>query len=260
MSNKDSVVPSVDRAFTVLEFLAQSRRGHSISELSRALSLPKSSIHLLLTTLERRGYLQKSNQTGKYRFGLKLISLSRTALEGLELRDEARPFLQTLMRNTGLTVHMTVLERNEAVIIEKVEAPGLIRVATWVGRRLDVNCTGAGKALIAFISEEQFDRQIKPGGLAKHNHKSIVSVVKLKRELSQIRKCGYSIDDEEDEIGLRCIGAPIFDSSGQAIASISVAGTTAQLPMERIHSTAATVKETALAVSSHLGYSGHQSD
>src|SRR5215472_17092606 len=117
-------VPSIERALTVLEFLAQSRRGYSISELSRRLGIPKSSTHLILTTLERRGFLQKNSQTGRYCFGLQLVSLSRSALENLDLREEAKPFLQSLMQETGLTVHLAVLERNEAVIIEKVEGPG----------------------------------------------------------------------------------------------------------------------------------------
>lgn len=247
-------VPALERALTVLECLAQSRTGFSLSELSRKLGLPKSSVHLLVTTLESRGYLQKNSQTGKYCFGLKLVSLSRTALESLELREEARPFLEALMKKTGLTVHMAVLERNEAVIIEKIEAPGLIKVATWIGRRMDVNCTGAGKALIAFLSDEEFETQIRGRGLAKHNDNTIVSINKLKRELMRIRELGYALDDEEDEIGLRCVGAPIFDSSSRVVAAISVAGTTSQIPIERVEAIAEVLKQTAATISSHLGY------
>lgn len=179
----------------MLELLAQSRRGFSVSEISRRLALPKSSIHLILTTLERRGYLQKSSQTGKYRFGLRLVSLSRTALESLELREEAKPLLEVLMRKTGLTVHMAILERNEAVIIEKVEPPGLIQLATWIGRRMGVNCTGAGKALIAFLPEDEFNREIRAKGLAKHNHKTIVSLNKLRQELARVRELGHAGSD-----------------------------------------------------------------
>jgi DNA-binding IclR family transcriptional regulator len=237
-----------------MEFLANSKRGFTISEISRKLMLPKSSTHLILSTLEERGYLQKHRQTGAYRYGLKLVSLSRAVFEGLELRDEAKPFLESLMKKTGLTVHMAVLERNEAVIIEKIESAGLIRVATWIGRRMDVNCTGIGKALIAFLSEEELHEQIRNKGLAKHNHKTIVSLSRLKRELVQVRKQGYAIDDEEDEIGLRCIGAPIFDSSERVVAGISVSGTVSQLPLETIHSTAVMIKQTAADISSHLGF------
>ena len=253
-ASKADSVPSVERALTVLELLTQSKKGLSISEVSRHLALPKSSIHLILTTLERRGYLRRNSQTGKYQFGLKLVSLSRTAIESLELREEAKPFLESLMRKTGLTVHMAILERNEAVIIEKVQPLGLIQLATWIGRRMDVNCTGVGKALIAFLPEDEIQREIKSKGLAKHNHKTIVSINRLKQEFARIRELGYALDDEEDEIGLRCIGAPVFDNSERVVAAISLSGTTAQISMDRVEGLAKTVKKTAAAISSQLGY------
>jgi DNA-binding IclR family transcriptional regulator len=259
-SPRSYLVPSIDRALKVIELLSVSKDGFTLSELCRQLKLPKSSAHLILSTLEERGYIQKNRETGIYRYGLKLISLSRTAFEGLELRDEARPSIESLMKKTSLTVHMAILERNEAVIIEKIEPPGLIKVATWIGRRMDVNCTGAGKALIAFLPEAEFNSQIKPKGLARHNQKTIVSIARLKRELAKVRKQGYAVDDEEDDIGLRCIGAPVFDSSGRAAAAISVSGTVAQLPLESIPKTAKLVKEAAAAISSRLGYVNEKHD
>ncbi len=247
-------VPSLDRALAVLELLAQSRSGFSISEISRRLKLPKSSVHLLIGTLERRGYLQKNTLSGKYSFGLKLVSLSRTALEGLDLREQAKPLLQALMRRTSLTVHMAVLERNEAVIVEKIECPGLLRLATWIGRRLDVNCSGVGKALIAFLPAEEFDRQFKDKVFCRNNENTIVSVSRLKRELERIRALGYSFEDEEGEIGFRCIGAPVFDFTNKVVAAISVAGTTAQIPTNQVSELATIVKHTAAQISFQLGY------
>ena len=258
MSNEYSV-PSIDRALTVLELLAQSREGFSLSEISRKLTLPKSSVHLLIGTLEKRGYLQRNALNGKYCFGLKLVSLSRTALENLDLREEAKPALQALMRRTGLTVHMAVLERNEAVIIEKIECPGLLRLATWIGRRLDVNCTGVGKALIAFLSDEEFDQQFRTKGLARHNENTIVSTSKLKRELERVRVLGYALDDEEDEIGFRCIGAPIFNYTKKVVAAISVAGTTNQIPDDGVPQLAVIVKHAAAGISTQLGYTQEKS-
>jgi DNA-binding IclR family transcriptional regulator len=253
-------VPAVARAIAILELLAESRRGSSISELSHKLSLPKSSVHLLVKTLEEKGYLQKHPQTGHYCLGLKLVSLSKKALDGLGLREEARPFMQSLMKKTGLTVHLGVLEGSEAVIVEKVEAPGLIKLATWVGRRLDAHCTGVGKALLAYLPEEAFDRLIKARALTRRNQKTIVSPGKLKRELLQVRSQGYAFDDEEDEIGLRCIGAVILDRDGRAIAALSIAGTTAQITAERVQPLAELAQETALSISSHFDQFGIASD
>jgi DNA-binding IclR family transcriptional regulator len=252
---KNYSVPSVERALRIFELLSRSQRGLSLSEISRTLALPKSSASLVVTTLEKNGYLQKNKQTGRYCFGLKLISLSRGALENLDLRQVARPFLQKLAQETRLTVHLAILERGEAVLIDKLEAPGLVKLATWVGRRMDVNCTGVGKALIAFLPRDLFDQQIRGKVLAKHNDQTIVSVRGLERELARVRERGYSFDDEEDEIGLRCIGAPIIDYNKAVIAALSVAGTVSQLPLELVPDIAAKVKQTAADISSHFGFS-----
>jgi DNA-binding IclR family transcriptional regulator len=256
---KGCSVPAIERALAVLEFLAQSKSGFSTSEISRRLQLPKSSTYLIVETLERQGFLQKNSQTGRYCFGLKLFSLSRNAFENLDLREEAKPFLRSLMQETQITVHMAVLERTEAVIIEKVEAPGMIRMATWVGRRLDVNCTAVGKALLAFVSEEELDEIARLKGFPRHNDDTITALHALKRELAQVRTLGYSLDDEEDEIGLRCIGAPVFDGNSQSIAAISVSGTVSQVTYERIPAMASMVKRTAAQISSRLRSNGKES-
>jgi len=247
-------VPAIDRALSVLELLAESRRGFSLSEVSPRLSLPKSSTHLILLTLQKRGYLQMNSQTGHYCFGLRLMSLSRSTLENLDLREEAKPFLCSLMKKTGLTVHMAVLERHEAVVIEKIEAPGMLRLTSYVGRRLDVNCTGVGKALIAFLSDEEFAKLIRGPSFPRHNHRTITSNSELRRELARVRELGYSLDDQEDEPGFRCIGAPLFGSSGAVVAAVSVAGTTLQIPLEKVPTLGAQVKRAAAEISSSLGY------
>jgi DNA-binding IclR family transcriptional regulator len=248
-----SSVPSVERVLTLFEFLAHSKRGFSLSELSQKLKIPKSSVHLLLNTLERRGYLQKNLTTGQYRFGLKLLTLSRTAFDGLELRAEARPFLSALVKETGLTAHMAILEGNEAVVIEKIEAPGLVKIASWVGRRMEINCTSLGKALVAFLPSSEFDLQIKSKGFIRHNQKTITSITKLKEDLSRVREWGYAIDDEEEELGCRCIGAPIFDLHEKVVAALSVSGTTSQIPIEKIPPLARKVRRTAESISAQLG-------
>lgn len=216
--------------------------------------LPKSSVHLLVKTLEATGYLKMNRLSGNYHLGLKLVSLSHTALENLELRELARPFLQDLMLKTGLTVHMAILEQADAVIIEKVEAPGMLRLATWVGRRLDANSSGVGKALLAFAPEQTVDQLATIRPLARHNRNTITSPDKLSRELKKIRGLGFAFENEEGEIGFRCIGVPVYDSANRVIAAISVAGTTGQILTERVPKLAAVVRAAALEISSLSGY------
>jgi DNA-binding IclR family transcriptional regulator len=251
---KEYSVPAVERALSVLQCLGDSKRGFSISEIGRRLKIPKSSAHLILTTLERRGFLQKNTQTGRYHFGLQLVSLSRTALENLDLREEAKPFLRLLMQESSLTVHMAVLERDEAVIIEKVEAPGLVRLASWIGRRLDINCTGVGKALVAFLPDDDLEVLIRTKDFARHNQRTIVSKSALKKELMLVRQLGYALDNEEDEPGVCCLGAPVFDGDGKAVAAISVAGTTSQIGSGRIPELARQVVQAARGISTRLGF------
>jgi DNA-binding IclR family transcriptional regulator len=245
-------VPALERALNVLEALAQSRKGYSVSEISRRLSLPKSSVHLILRTFERRGYLQKHPVSGRYRFGLKLIGLSRAAIEGLDLRDEARPSLATLAHATGLTVHMGVLEQSEVVIIERIESTSAVRVVSWVGRRLHVNSTAVGKALLAFLPEDRFDEHVRPSQLSRHNDRTIATLPELRRELANVRQQGYALCDEEDEVGVRCVGAAVLDGAGHSIAAISVAGTVTQVPADRIPALAEDVKRCAREIEARM--------
>jgi len=251
---KEYSVPSIERALSVLECLGQAKRGYSTSEIGRRLGIPKSSAHLILSTLERRGFLQKNAKTGRYCFGLQLVSLSRSALENLDLREEANPFLRSLMQESGLTVHMAVLERDEAVIIEKVEAPGLVRLASWIGRRLDVNCTGVGKVLLAFLPDDELEYLLKTKDFARHNGRTITSKSALRRELKVVKQSGYSLDNEEDEPGVCCIGAPVFDENGKAVAAISVAGISSQIGTARVPILARLVTRVAGSISARLGY------
>ncbi len=243
------LVPSTLRAMRVLEFLAHSKRGASVSKISRSLALPKSSTYMLLKTLEQEGYLQRSAWSGKFYFGVRLVGLCRNALANLDLREVARPWLTNLMRQTGITVHLAVLEGNEAVIIDRISPPGSTAGADWVSRRLDLNCTGVGKALAAYLPEEQFERLITAQRFARHNDNTIVTVPGLKKELYKVREQGYALDDEEDEIGVRCVGVPILDSHQQAFAAISLAGTTQLIPLERVASLANSLKQTASEIS-----------
>ena len=253
---KSCPVPAIERALRLLEFLGQSKSGFSTSQVSRRLGLPKSSTYLIVETLEKRGFLQKNRQNGRYYLGSKLITLSRHAIENLDLREEAKPFLRSLMQATQLTVHLAVLDGAEATIIEKIEALGTGRQTSFVGRRLDVHSTGVGKALVAYSSEEELALIARLKGFPRRNDNTITSLAALKRELAQVRALGYSVDNEEDEIGARSIGAPVLDANSSVVAAISVAGNLVQIPDERIPGLANSVQRTAAQISSQLGSRG----
>ena len=247
-------VPSLERALRILEILADSHRGLTLSNLSTRTGLPKSSVHSLLLTLERTGYLHRSEVTGRYLFGIKMFSLATSSINRLELKEQALPFLLPLAQETGLTVHMAIPERGTAILIEKIDPPGLIRLATWPGKQMDLHCTGVGKALLAHLPKEEVSKLIRGYGLPQHNSKTLSSAKRLREELAQIREQGYSYDDEEDEIGLRCIGAPVLDHNGVCIAGISIAGTTAQIHPDNLDVLARRVRKVADTISFQMGF------
>jgi DNA-binding IclR family transcriptional regulator len=252
-------VPAVERTLAILELLSVTRSGLTLPELSRRLKLPKSSTYCLLVTLARHGYLVRNARTRRYMFGLRLFSVANRAIGTVELREQAAVFLQSLARLSRLTVHMAILEDDAAVLVEKIEAPGLVRIASWVGKSIDLHCSAVGKCLLAYLPEPELSRVVRDHGLTRYNENTITSIRKLRQQAADIKRLGYSIEDEEGEIGFRCVGAPIFDSSGNVIAGISVCGTTAQIKSEDFAEFGAMVRQVASDISEVLGFTGRAS-
>ncbi len=249
---KTASVPALERGLAVLEIVAKSRNGLTFSQIARCLDFPKSSIHSLLLTFVREGYLHRSETSGRYTCGMKLIRIADDAMEGIAYRQKTVPLLRQLMESTRLTAHMAILERNEATVIAKVEAPGSHSVATWVGKRIDVHCTSLGKCLIAYLSPAEVERITSEHGLLRHNENTVVSLPELRRELARVRKLGYAVDDEEEELGMRCIGVPVFDKEGRVLAAISVSGTTEQIHEGNYEQIRERLLETARLISERL--------
>lgn len=250
---KTQSAPALERGLHLLEMLAESARGLTLSEIVRKSKLPKSSIHTLVLTLERHGYIRRCARTHRFMFGMRLFELADRALTQIEIRELAAPYLYDLMRGTKLTVHLAFMERDQVVLIQKVEAPGLLKVASWIGRRMDLHCTGLGKALLANLNDQEIDRLIKESGLPRHNENTISSPRTLKKQLEEIRKLKYAVDDEEDEIGLRCIGSPIFDHAGEVRAAISICGTVSHITSNNLSTLAQKLVRTASEISRDLG-------
>jgi DNA-binding IclR family transcriptional regulator len=153
-----------------------------------------------------------------------------------------------------MTAHLAVLDRHEVTVVAKVDRPGVHRIATWVGKRMDVHCTSLGKCLVAYLPDEQVDRLISDRGLLRHNEHTIVSPERLKQELARTRALGYAVDDEEEELGGRCVGAPVWDRDGRVLAAVSVAGGTDQINADTLTTISRQVMGAALAISKELGY------
>jgi DNA-binding IclR family transcriptional regulator len=226
---------SVERAFAILEFLNSSRRGWNISELSRKLGLPKSSTHVLFSTLDKLGYISEYQSTRRYQLSPKLYGLGRRALETTPLPMIALPHLHWLVQQTNLTAHVGILEKKQVVFIQKVDGPGIIKFDTYIGKCSQLHCTGLGKSLVAFRPEGEILSLLERYNFSRFTKQTISSHSAFMAECERIRRSGYSIDDEEEELGIRCVAVPIL-CEGIAVAAVSVTGTTSQMTHEGISS------------------------
>jgi IclR family acetate operon transcriptional repressor len=253
---KEFLSTAVERTLLILEAAAQREQGLSNAEFSRKLKIPKSSASYILRTLEQHGYLRRDEESGKYRLGIKVLGLSRAALSGVDLREIALPIMKRLVEHVHVTTHLAVLDHGEAVYVEKVEAPGFIKMDTWIGRRMAVHTTAVGKAMLAFKPRAEQEALIRERGLRRNTKFTITTPAKLLKELDRVRESGYAVDDEENNLGVRCVGAPIFNAQGEVEASVASTGTTAAVTREGVPRLAEQVKEAARRISGLIGYHG----
>lgn len=246
---------SVGRALSILELVAESNNGLSNSDLSRRLKIPKSSASYILRVLEKRDYLQR-DANGKYRLGLKLISLTGGAMTNLDVREAAKPILAEFLKKSRLPeVHIAVLDNGRAVYIEKLEnEKSFIKMDIWIGHRLPVHTTAIGKILISFLPEDEILRILKLHGLERKTRKSITNLQKFLREAERIRKYGFAVDDEENADGVRCIAAPIYDAKGKVAAALGTSSVTLHIGESQLPKIVELVKNSAAKVSRQMGF------
>src|SRR5215467_8240661 len=251
-----SPATAVERALNILEAAAHHRNGLTNSEISRKLGIPKSSASYILRTLERRGYLRRDTESSRYRLGLKILSPGGDAQANLDIADIALPFMRALEEKIHMTVHLAVLDQGEAVYIEKVEAPGFFKVNTWVGRRMFLHSTSVGKCLLAWLPKQEVETIVKQQGLKKRTPKTITTMTRLLADLERVKEEGYAIDDEENSLGARCLGAPVFDAAGSVVAALGASGTLTQVDGVNMTRIAEALKDTARRISRQLQRSG----
>ncbi|RSL33057.1 IclR family transcriptional regulator [Salibacterium salarium] len=246
-------VQSVDRALHILDLLQQEPKGIGITELSNKLDVSKSTVHRLLMSLWKKGYVQQNKETERYWLGLKCLQLGESVSENLDVRQKAKPYLEQLAKKTSETVHLVTLENNEIVYIDKIETHATIRMFSRVGKRAPLYCTGAGKAMLAFLSENERQNVYAATSFHAFTNTTITTVDGLEKHLEGIRENGFALDEEEHEEGIQCAASPIFDYAGKVVASVSVAGPVIRVKDEKLALIAEDVKQTAAAVSQEMG-------
>lgn len=220
----------------------------SVTDIAARLNIYPSVASRLITTLEYHNLLRQNPSTRRYWLGLGLVELGTTALDSIDLAEVAKPTLQRLSEETGETVFLMVLDQCEGVYVVKISSPKPIAIQSEVGHREPVHSSAVGKSLVAFLPEDELVKIVERVGLPKLTPNTITNLQHFRDELATVREQGYAIDNEEGEIGIRCIGAPIFNHANYPIASVSISTPAFRTPLKRL----LTWKDSLIAATQHI--------
>jgi IclR family transcriptional regulator, KDG regulon repressor len=243
---------TVTKAFRLLEALSESDRPVGISELARDLGMTKSNVFRLLNTLMKLGYLRRTRDQALYEPTLRLWAMGLKVVNRMDLKKVSEPFLQELVDETGESVHLSILDEQGVVFINKVEGKSPVRAYSRIGDRPPAWCTGTGKALLSYLSHDEV-RSYCPE-LIRYTSKTITDYDKLFKELDAIRRQGYSVNFGEWRDSVRGVAAAILESTGKAVAAIGVSGPAERLKSADIRRHAQKVVACAAMISEALGY------
>jgi DNA-binding IclR family transcriptional regulator len=257
-----NLVQTIERVSAILDIVSCNTQGVAIRDLSAKLNLPKGTVHRLLSSLAYFGYIRQDSKKKNYFLGLKLLELGNLIVDQLDLRRIAEPLLIGLVETVRETAHMVILDKNEIVYIDKIETElhtSGLKMASRVGSRNLAHSCAVGKVLLSYLSENELDELIAEKGLPKKTDNTITDPLQFKEQLATVKNQGYAIDEEENEKGIRCVAAPIFDGKGKAVASISVSGPAFRVTRKLVHNTVKKeVIKTASEISHLLGFTGQE--
>lgn len=246
---------SVRRALSILDYLSThaDERGLTLAKLAQGTQINKSTLLRLLAALGEFGLVTKASETERYRLGVKVLQWSSAYLANMQLSTVAAPYLRQLMEASGETAHLAEVDDYQIVYLDKVESLRSMRLVSRIGGHNPLYCTAAGKALLASLPAAVFNEVVRRG-LTPRAGNTLTTPEALQEDLARIRSRGYAIDNEENEPGVRCLGAAIFNHSGSPVAAISVSGPITRLTPDRFDELGQLVKHMAEEISRHLGH------
>jgi len=247
---------SIKKALHVLSAFSIETPELGVTEIGNLLKSHKSSISRILLTLMSEGFVEKNPVTGKYRLGLKLVDLGNRVLGRFDLRDLAGPFMEELAKNTREIIHLSVLDKNEIVYLDKRGEEQTLTVATRIGGRNPAHASAMGKVLLSGLPPEDLSSVLAIAPLTRFTENTITATSRLLKELKKVRKQGFAVDNEEAFLGIRCVAAPITDSQGKIIAAISCTVPTQRMAPERMKEMQKHVTHTARQISERLRITG----
>lgn len=246
-------VQALDRAFAVLDLLAESDIPLGLAQVASSLQLHKSTAHRFLMVLERHRMVERTTN-GKFRLGLRLFDFGNRAIEQYDLRERAQPHLRRLVAETEETAHLCILEAAHVIYIDKIEPARSVRMITRIGASNPVHCTSVGKAILAFLPEERIADILRRTRFERFTNRTIATPEALRVEIEKTRRRGYAVDDEELEEGLRCIAVPVLDAQRFPVAAVSVSGPSFRVTAQKLPSIANQLLQCVRGISMDMGF------
>lgn len=254
-SAENGSVRVIERTLDIIEALAGAPRGMPLNALSDAVGLHKATVYRLLQSLVGRHYVIKDEENGKYRLTMRLFDLGSQILGGFNLLGVARPYLERISDETHEVVHLAARDNTEIVYLYKVDPnSNVVQMGSRVGARNPLYCTGLGKSILSCLSNAELESVWTHSNVVARTPRTILSLEDMRRELAEARRLGYAIDDEEGEVGVRCVAAAIRDSHGAPFAAISIAAATQRMPADTIRRYGQLVISATDSISSLFGY------
>ncbi len=254
-----NTIQSLERALRILDTLAGARNGLGLTEICGRVGLHTSTAYRLLSTLAAHGYVRQDGERKVYRLGLHLLHLGEAARAQCDLRQEAAGCLEALAHRCGELANLVIPSGHRAIYIAQAQPLNerAVRMFAQLGAWVPLHCTAVGKAIIAHWPADELQQLINEGLPAFTEH-TITNPHRLQLELEQVRRQGYAVDNEERELGVRCLASPIWDADGRVIAAVSISGPSGRVRPERLAELGAMVLQAARQLSERLGYSGRQ--
>ena len=255
MAERSNPVQSIDRVLDVVELLSAYPRGLPLSDIAQLVGLPKSTVHRLLLSLAKRGYVAKEATAGRYQLTLRMFEIGSRALDVLNVITIARPYYEHLADISREIVHLVRREGNDVVYLTKLDASSAtIRTSSSVGLRSKMYYTGVGKAILANLPAEEAQRIWDASEITRFTPTTITTWDALEKEMEKIRTLGYAVDNEEHEPGVRCVAAPIFDCNGTPTYAMSISAPALRMEGEDILRYAPMLVSSAREISRFLGF------
>ncbi len=248
-----SRLSSVATAFRLLNAFSEEEVEIGVSSLAKRLGIAKSTVHRLAVTLVAEGILEQNPDNERYRLGISLFRLGALVRQRMDLSNEGKPHLVELREQTNETVHLAILNQHQIMYVYNLESRQAIRARSDVGVRKPAYCTAEGLAMLAFQPDEEVEEVIA-AGLVARTARTNTDPARLRARLQEVRQAGYALEDEESEVGMRCIAAPVRDATGAVIAAVGVAGPVQRLSKKAIGGFAPNLIRTAEAISARLGH------